>query len=545
MSGKFSSGSSRLGVAVLLAALAILAVAAAPASAGWSKPVSLSGKDAPYTFGDGPAVAARPDQSYVAAWLNSLPGPTSVGVIEARTISAAGKPGPLLHVAPKGDVRAPRLAVGADGSTLITWTRLVAPQQIALEGRFIGADGKLGPEFSISGPDGRILRRSAAVDATGKATVAWANQIVDSSTLRVRQVDATGPVGPEQTLTKTLDGRVTTLGTTVGPDKRPLIAYTQFGRIKFVRLGTNGLPEGQPKQITPETDTVGDLEASIDAQGQTRLTWSRLSPNPLAISTLTIGSDNTVGPTETVSNRRSASPGLGVSSSGAAAITWQDTPAEPTDPEQVLGLAVNADGSFGAKLPLSQPSATAGMDPRVSLDERGIATSVWTRDTGGSVIVEAARYSVAGAESKVAELSVPSDFTPAPNVASASDGTALATWWQGSPDEETEQVRAAIFTPSGVGSMPISVPPDPLSPPPEPPAECKGEAATIVGSSYGDEMRGTKGDDVIVGRPGDDTIRGRGGDDLICGNGGDDELRGGGGKDKLVGGPGKNKQIQG
>jgi hypothetical protein len=211
----------------------------------------------------------------------------------------------------------------------------------------------------------------------------------------------------------------------------------------------------------------------------------------------------------------------------------------------VFAASINADGTYGAKLPLSQLSATAGMDPEVSLDDQGIATSVWSRDTGGSVIVEAARFSVAGAESKVAELSVPSDFNPAPNVASASGGAVLAAWWQGSRDEQTEQVRAAIFTPNGVGSTPISVPPHPLSPPPEAPAKCSGKAATIVGSSYGDEMRGTKGDDVIVGGPGKDEIRGRGGDDLICGDGGADVLRGGGGKDKLVGGPGKDKKAQG
>ncbi len=65
---------------------------------------------------------------------------------------------------------------------------------------------------------------------------------------------------------------------------------------------------------------------------------------------------------------------------------------------------------------------------------------------------------------------------------------------------------------------------------------CHGQAATIVGTRGGDDLRGTSGDDVIVGLGGDDVIRGQGGNDVLCGSSGADRLLGGGGLDSLDGG---------
>jgi len=65
---------------------------------------------------------------------------------------------------------------------------------------------------------------------------------------------------------------------------------------------------------------------------------------------------------------------------------------------------------------------------------------------------------------------------------------------------------------------------------------CAGRAATLVGSSGDDMLRGTSGVDVIVAGAGDDTVRGYGGGDRICGGRGSDYLMGGGGADRLYGG---------
>lgn len=64
---------------------------------------------------------------------------------------------------------------------------------------------------------------------------------------------------------------------------------------------------------------------------------------------------------------------------------------------------------------------------------------------------------------------------------------------------------------------------------------CKGQQATIIGTSGGDEIDGTSGRDVIVALGGKDKVLGLAGKDLICGGGGRDKLNGGGGKDTLLG----------
>jgi Ca2+-binding RTX toxin-like protein len=82
------------------------------------------------------------------------------------------------------------------------------------------------------------------------------------------------------------------------------------------------------------------------------------------------------------------------------------------------------------------------------------------------------------------------------------------------------------------------------------PCTCKGNSATIVGTSGNDVRSGTPARDVMVGLEGNDRLSGLAGNDVICGGSGSDSLNGGKGKntllgqkgnDKLKGGPGKDK----
>ena len=72
-------------------------------------------------------------------------------------------------------------------------------------------------------------------------------------------------------------------------------------------------------------------------------------------------------------------------------------------------------------------------------------------------------------------------------------------------------------------------------------AGCRGQAATIVGTSGNDRLTGTSGADVIVGLGGNDTINGAGGNDVICGGSGTDVINTGGGDDYANGGSGNDK----
>lgn len=67
---------------------------------------------------------------------------------------------------------------------------------------------------------------------------------------------------------------------------------------------------------------------------------------------------------------------------------------------------------------------------------------------------------------------------------------------------------------------------------------CRGQIATIVGTSGANEIHGTAHRDVILGRGGNDDIEARGGNDLVCGGRGNDEMEGNRGNDRLIGGRG-------
>lgn len=67
----------------------------------------------------------------------------------------------------------------------------------------------------------------------------------------------------------------------------------------------------------------------------------------------------------------------------------------------------------------------------------------------------------------------------------------------------------------------------------------------LIGSSYGDTLRGDTRANAIRGGPGDDVIDGRGGDDLLEGGPGDDTIRGGTGRDTIRGGDGADRLVGG
>lgn len=70
---------------------------------------------------------------------------------------------------------------------------------------------------------------------------------------------------------------------------------------------------------------------------------------------------------------------------------------------------------------------------------------------------------------------------------------------------------------------------------------CKGQVATLVGTSGNDVLTGTSGRDVIAGLGGNDRISALGGNDLVCAGGGKDRVNGGPGKDRLLGQGGNDK----
>ena len=74
--------------------------------------------------------------------------------------------------------------------------------------------------------------------------------------------------------------------------------------------------------------------------------------------------------------------------------------------------------------------------------------------------------------------------------------------------------------------------------------ECRGQAATITGTSGANELVGTPNRDVIVANGGADQIRSGDGNDLICAGKGADHVKAGAGRDRVYG-QGGNDGLRG
>jgi hypothetical protein len=80
--------------------------------------------------------------------------------------------------------------------------------------------------------------------------------------------------------------------------------------------------------------------------------------------------------------------------------------------------------------------------------------------------------------------------------------------------------------------------------PPPITVSCKGQLATLVGTSGNDVLTGTSGKDVVVALGGNDRISTLGGNDVVCAGAGKDRVNGKGGKDRLLG-QGGNDRLRG
>lgn len=102
-----------------------------------------------------PVVASNARGYGIAAWIFN----PSTDAIQARTISPAGKPGPLRTVTRKGDqADLVNVAISPSGQALVAWHQLstVSKSPNSILGRFIFPGSKLGPVMDIGGATGQL-----------------------------------------------------------------------------------------------------------------------------------------------------------------------------------------------------------------------------------------------------------------------------------------------------------------------------------------------------------------------------------------------------
>jgi hypothetical protein len=448
-------GASVVAIALMLMALAATAV---PARADWQAPFDLSpvgSPEGPPCETGRPSVAAARDGSFLVAWQRKLDDQSDENtVIEARRIGPDGTPGPLLRLSDTpGNLGSVEAAVGRDGAGVVIWHRLPGGAcgrtegPITLVARRVGADGDMGPLIPVSEPSDKSLTAAVVMHRSGDATVAWVDQLaLAQSQLKVRRLPAEGAPGPVWPLTPTL-GQAQEVKLVVDQRNRTLVVWNQHGQLQAQRLSPAGEPLPGVIDVTSEDDTSAELDLGIAASGEARVSWVRFSPEPIAVLTRTIAPDGALGPIDEIASGEDRPVGarVAVNASGAAALVWFTSPPSAGASDFVFGRTISPAGRLAPAVTLSGPGQPVDMTPSVTLANNGAALATWQRNLGGTGVVEAARFSAAGAEGAATPLSQASPYLLSPDLAGNPRGDALAAWGQGTDDDDGVRIQAARF----------------------------------------------------------------------------------------------------
>lgn len=353
--------------------------------------------------------------------------------------------------------------------------------------------------------------------------------------------------------------------------------------------------------------SADDPKVALDALGNAVAVWDRSNGTNDIVQASSRPAGAVWQAPENLSavGQDAASADVDLGSGGNAVAVWRRS----NGTNDIVQAAMRAAaGAWEMAKDLSAPGEDAGQ-ARVALNESGNAVAVWRRADGTNYVVQAAARPSGGAWQASPNLSVPKPYASGPRIAADPAGNALAVWERRADIGTTDVIQAAPYDAAGPVLRNVRVPAaafarqriafsvapfDVWSALGGEPlwmfgdgvnasglavrhrylrggtytvtlsladalanvstatrmlrvrvARCFGRAATIVGSSGPDRIRGTRRADVIVTLGGADRVRGRGGNDRICGGAGRDRLAGGGGDDRINGGPGRDICSQG
>lgn len=339
-----------------------------------------------------PVVASNASGYGIAAWISST------DTIQARTISPAGKLGPLLTVTPKyNQASLVNVGMSPTGQALVVWQgrqlQGTVPAQIL--GRFISPASKLGPLLGIGGGTGQLPH--VVFDKTGTATVGWSEDFWSKS--MVRRVTPSG-VGKQAVILATTpaDASYTTFGV-------PLVADDSNGDTfvltvmyisgkssrsehlvlrKWSKSGALGPAITVGTAVpTITTTNLGDGPAlGVDGAGNAVVAWdSYLTSTQAAVWGRRVSSAGKLGPSVRLGTGHL--PEVAVDPAGAGLITWQPVPFYSPYPGKIYGRRVSArTGTFGAQFELTGDGGYAN----IAVDPAGEFGVIWVKSSIGSFI---------------------------------------------------------------------------------------------------------------------------------------------------------------
>src|SRR5918994_1616498 len=420
--------STRIGslAGLVAAALTAGAIAATPAAAAWSQPFNLSkdGQNASQ-----PRVATD-DNGAVFAWVRPVSGHL---LVQARMRPFnAGSLTPIQDISPAGeDAFNPEVAIDTDGDAVITW----ASSDGTMQARRRAADGTLSEVQDLSGPGASLPQVGMAQE--GGAVITWQRPLGEDTRIQARARAEDGTLGPVQNLSASgSDASDPEVGVD-GSSDAVFVWRRQLATATRVQARARSAVDGSltgVQTLSGENGNAFEPEVAVDDTGDAVFSWrrtdgtvQRVETRVRAFLTEALTQVQKLSPAG-VAGQDAFQPQVAVDADGDAVFTWRRF--DGTDSRIQTRARTLLSGALSAVQDLSGSGEDA-FEPQVAVsrvDADPDAVFTWRRFDGTNQRIQARTRSAAGVLGAVRDVSAAGENGFDPRVGVDQDGVAYATW---------------------------------------------------------------------------------------------------------------------
>ena len=413
---------------LLHAVASLLAVGVPSASAAESVWRAPTGFSAAGQIAQEPQVAMAPDATTTAIWTRN--NGTHYVVQAAVRAPGAAAFGPAADLSASDEhAYSPQVAMASDGTTAAVWQGLTNVQAAV---RIAGA-AAFGVPVDLSMGGGVAREPQVAVAPGGATSVVWVHDdgthSIVQAAVRAPGAPAFGPaIGVSATGHDSLSPQIA-----VAPDGTATALWLRRDETGDVVQGAvrarGAAAFGVPFDISEPGQLAFGPRVAVAVDGTATAVWYRSDGTSTVVqAAVRRPGDAAFGAPMDLSapGHDAANPEVAITPDGTTTVVWS----RPDGTNNVVQAAVRAPGeaAFGAPLDLSAPGHDAA-NPEIAAASDGTAIAVWQYDTGTSIIVQAAvRTPGAASFGAATDLSTSGDYASTPEVASAG-GRAMSALW--------------------------------------------------------------------------------------------------------------------
>lgn len=350
--------------------------------------ISMPGED-PF----GADVATGPDGSATVVWAGRIEAEgKSNYVIRARRIDSQAGLGPIQDLSAVGrDASDPRIAIAPNGVATVVWKRWNGTNFL-IKGRRLEVDGTVevaeADTPSAAGQD--AVEPRVAVGADGTATLIWSRFDGSSQIVQARQVAADGSLRAGPVDVSAVGAAAIEPSEVIGPDGSVTAVWTRVsGSIQVVQargIASNGSLLASTYDLSATGGSAVEPEAAVGPDGKVMVVWDRLnaSTSNFVVQAREVGPGG--APLEAVADLSGAeqsavAPQVAVAPDGSATAVWSRFDGVNTIVQRV-GIAAGG-ATVGSVADVSQGGRDAG-DPQLALRSDATPVIVWRRFDGAT-----------------------------------------------------------------------------------------------------------------------------------------------------------------